>query len=194
MLCVISAGVITFIIRYKVLNLEKPIELSPNLLSVADWSTISHAFFLFVFCLIPLVSSPISTNILQYLSLACLTSVVSLNTYFSNFWMDKSKKNSNSTNLEALKLEHNNWDNLFKGVSLIFLIPIGGVAYKYLIDTSFSNISFQIQIDAISVIYNILGAPIFWLLRPIYIHGASIRTKIAGLENMNDVYQFSRRI
>lgn len=175
------AGVLTFFIRRSALTCKKETCLDANIMTRVDLLTIGQAASIFILGMLPLILPPISENLLQYFSLATLVSVVSLNTYFSNFWMEKSIVFKANVNLDALKLEHGDWENIFKSVSLIFLIPIGGVVYKYLIEHGEGQQGWQLYFNGISILYNVLGAPIFWLMRPMYIQNVVTRNKIARL-------------
>ena len=128
---------------------------------------------------------PSSTNSLYILILGLLVLVVSLNIYFSGFWLKRIKGGDSVINTYALKMEHVEWSNFSNNVCLVFIVTTGGIFINYY-STSDATSLFTSYIDHILIIYVTFLTPIIWLLRPIHATMYQIRKEITKINGDED--------
>ena len=172
----ILAGLITYKFRKKMFGLERTLENDSNIVIKVDWLN-----FIYI-CLMVLMGLGIfslfnNINIKYIFVFIILVVVSTLNIYFSSFWRLTIKGKNIKCYLKSLKLEHEEWSIIYNSVLLGVIVFAGGMAF-----TNFDSGSSKIYMDGILIIYNVLGAPILWLLRPIHITMVRIRKEIIELE------------
>lgn len=172
----ISAGLITYIFRKKILKLERTLEKDSNIVLNVDWLNFIYTSFMVLIGL-GIFSSFTTIDMTYIFVFLILVVVVSLNIYFSSFWRLTIKGKNLNFYLESLKLEHEEWSIIHNSVLFGVILFAGGIAF-----TNFNSNSSNIFIDGVLITYDVLGAPILWLLRPIHTTMVHIRKEITELE------------
>jgi len=172
----ILAGLITYIFRKHIFKFERPLEKDSNIVSKVDMLNFIYTSIMILIGL-GIFLSFTNIDITYVFIFIILVVVVTLNIYFSSFWRLTIKGKDIRYNLESLKLEHEEWTIIYNSVLFGVILFAGGIAF-----TNFDSNSSKIFIDGLLITYDVLGAPILWLLRPIHTTIVRIRKEIIELE------------
>lgn len=171
----IVIGILTFIFRKIVIKSEREFEIISDTIFRVDWIS-SFYFTIAIFGgggVLLLFHTITSKYILIYIILIV---VISLNFYFSSFWILGIENDSNKYNLELLKIEHEEWTTVYNSVLFGILVFTGGITF-----TNLGLSSPNSYLDGIIISHVVFGAPIIWLLRPIHITMGRIRKNISNI-------------
>ena len=182
----IVSGIVTYYIRKWVFKLKQPNIKDPNELTVENVFAIAHGSSLGSIGLVMLALAPTSIDFLYILILGIFIIMVTLNTYFSSFWLKRIQGENSVLNIDALKLEHVEWSHYSNNVCIVFLLLTGIFLTYYSTSNTSSLLAsnnglFNIlknYINMILIIYVVFLTPIIWLLRPIHVTMNQIRKEI----------------
>ena len=172
----ILAGLITYIFKKQISKFERTLEKDSNIISEVDGLNFIYTSFM-VFTGFGIFSSFTNIDTTSIFVFIILIFVATLNIYFSSFWRLTIKGENIRSYLESLKLEHQEWSIVYNSILIGVILFAGGISF-----TNINSNSSNIYTDGILITYNVLGAPLVWLLRPIHITMVCIRKEIIELE------------
>ena len=181
--------ILAFILIYlrKLLNMLNFTNVeNPNNIVNNDLIAFLQTLIVLLIGLITFLIPPANISIIDLLNYIVIAVISGLNTFFLLDWQKKICDSLTG------QLEHNQWIQIFNNSCIVFLITFTGIITNYsffIYDKFGSNNSFvkiKIYLDGFIIIYNSVGSPILWLLRPIYKRMIFIRNSISKpVENYN---------
>lgn len=180
------SGIFTYFIRRHCYKFNQSFSRDANELSRIEFFGIVYAALLVFLGYYGMNLHPISIDFIYVFFLIIMVAVISLNIYFSSFWLQQTQGNDIASNLELNKLEHVEWNTMFNNICLAFLVAAGSVIFTLISQKDNLN-SFKVLLDGFLIIYIVFGAPIIWLLRPIHITMNNIRKKIYKKTRASDM-------